>query len=81
MKSFTKMINAVRYAGSSILFIGISSFIYGFFVSGSSTLVGISIGTIMGAVFIFLMGMFFVATEEMLDKTFKGIEVNPIKPE
>lgn len=40
---------------------------------------GIGIGTIMGAVFIFLMGVFFVATEEMLEKSFKGIEVTKMK--
>ncbi|GAA0342717.1 hypothetical protein GCM10008967_36460 [Bacillus carboniphilus] len=63
-----KILNAVKYAGGSVLFSGIMMFIIGFFVSGSSLLTSISIGTIMGAVFIFLMGVFFVVTEEMQDK-------------
>jgi hypothetical protein len=79
MESYLKMLNAVKYVGGTLLIIGISIFLYGFFVSGYSTTVGIGIGTVMGAVFIFLMGVFFVVTEEMLEKTYKGIEVAPIK--
>ena len=30
---------------------------------------GIGVGTVMGAVFIFLIGMFLIATEEMLNKS------------
>ena len=50
-------------------------FLYGFFVSDYSAITGIGIGTIMGAIFIFMMGVFFVATEEMLEKTDKGTRV------
>jgi hypothetical protein len=79
MNSKLNILNAVKYAGATILTIGIIIFSLGFFANGSSAMTGIGIGTIMGAVFIFLMGVFFVATEEMLEKSFKGIEVTKIK--
>ena len=75
MESKLKMLNAVKYVGVTILAIGISIFLYGFFVSDYSAITGIGIGTIMGAIFIFLMGVFFVATEEMQEKMDKGIRV------
>ncbi|CDO03884.1 pleiotropic drug resistance protein 1-like [Oceanobacillus picturae] len=68
MKTGKKMLNAVKIAGSIVLTLGIVIFLYGFFVSDYSAITGIGIGTIMGAVFIFLMGVFFVATEEVLEK-------------
>ncbi|MDQ0219165.1 hypothetical protein [Peribacillus cavernae] len=75
-----KILNAVKYVGGTVLTIGIFIFLIGFFESGYSILTPIGIGTIMGAVFIFLMGVFFVATEEMLKKRYKGINIAPIKP-
>lgn len=68
MESYTKVLNATKYVGGTILTIGIAIFLYGFFVSDYSSITGIGIGTIMGAVFIFLMGMFLAASEEMLLK-------------
>ncbi|MEC1639851.1 hypothetical protein P9E76_19775 [Schinkia azotoformans] len=38
------------------------------------------IGTIIGAIFIFIIGMFFIATEEMLEKRYKGDRVTDNKP-
>ncbi|MCM3710129.1 hypothetical protein [Sporosarcina luteola] len=73
MESKFKMLNAVKIVGLTVLAIGISIFLYGFFVSDYSAITGIGIGTVMGAIFIFLMGVFFVATEEMLEKTEKGM--------
>ena len=73
MEAKFKMLNAVKIVGLSVLAIGISIFLYGFFVSDYSTITGIGIGTVMGAIFIFLMGVFFVVTEEMLEKTDKGM--------
>lgn len=73
MESTCKILNAVKYVGFTLLAIGISIFLYGFFVSNYSAITGIGIGTIIGAVFIFLMGIFFVATEEMQIKTDKRI--------
>jgi hypothetical protein len=73
MESKLKMLNAVKVVGFTLLVIGISIFLYGFFVSEYSTITGIGIGTVMGAIFIFLMGVFFVVTEEMLEKVDTGI--------
>ncbi|MCM3742645.1 hypothetical protein M3193_00695 [Sporosarcina luteola] len=73
MESKLKMLNAVKVVGLTVLAIGIFVFSYGFFVSDYSAITGIGIGTVMGAIFIFLMGVFFVATEEMLEKTDKGM--------
>ena len=73
MESKLKMLNAVKVIGFTLLVIGISIFLYGFFVSDYSAITGIGIGTVMGAIFIFLMGVFFVVTEEMLEKTDKGM--------
>lgn len=75
MESKQAMLNTVKYTGGTILTIGISIFLYGFFISNYSAITGIGIGTIMGAIFIFLMGVFFVATEEMQEKRDKGIRV------
>ncbi|MDW0117861.1 hypothetical protein QTL97_13015 [Sporosarcina thermotolerans] len=68
MDSRLKMLNAVKVVGLTILTIGIAIFLYGFFVSDYSAITGVGIGTVMGAIFIFLMGIFFVATEEMQEK-------------
>lgn len=73
MESKLKMLNAVKVVGLTVLAIGISIFLYGFFVSDYSAITGVGIGTVMGAIFIFLMGVFFVVTEEMLEKTDKGM--------
>lgn len=75
MDSKLKMLNAVRYVAGTVLTIGIAIFLYGFFVSDYSTITGIGIGTVMGAIFIFLMGVFFVATEEMQQKVAKRMRV------
>ena len=69
MESYSKGIHAVRYVGGTILTIGIALFLYGFFISPYSYMTGVGIGTIMGAVFVFIMGMFLLATEEMVLKT------------
>lgn len=72
MESKRKMINSVNYVGITVLAIGIITFLLGFYESDYSILTPIGIGTVIGAVFIFLIGMFFIATEEMLEKTKKG---------
>ena len=73
MESKLKMLNAVKVVAFTLLVVGISIFLYGFFVSDYSTITGIGIGTVMGAIFIFLMGVFFVVTEEMLEKVDNGM--------
>ncbi|MEH7125488.1 hypothetical protein V7127_19955 [Bacillus sp. JJ1773] len=75
MESKLKILNATKSVGYTALAIGIAIFLYGFFVSDYSILTGVGIGTVMGAIFIFLIGVFFVATEEMNEKTDKGIKV------
>lgn len=75
MESTQKVLLAAKFAGFSILSIGIAIFLYGFFiVSDYSAILGIGIGTMMGAVFIFLIGVFFAATEEMEKNTDKGVK-------
>ena len=66
MESNSKIIQVTSYIGSTLLTLGILIFLYGAFVSSVSTTIGIGIGTVMGAVFVFLMGIFFVVTEEMI---------------
>ena len=73
MESKLKMLNAVKVVAFTLLVVGISIFLYGFFVSDYSAITGIGIGTVMGAIFIFLMGVFFVVTEEMLEKVGHGM--------
>lgn len=68
MEANNKILNAVKYIGGALLVLGSMLFIYGIVDSGFNILAAIGIGTIMGAVFIFLMGVFFVATEEALEK-------------
>ena len=68
MDPFLKMIKATRNVGSIILTLGIAIFIYGMFVGDYVYITGIGVGAVMGAVFIFLIGMFLIAAEEMLSK-------------
>jgi membrane protein CcdC involved in cytochrome C biogenesis len=77
MESKEKILNIIKILGLTVLGIGITMFIIGVFASDFSILTSIGIGTVMGAVFIFLIGVFFVATEEMLSKTSKGHQVIP----
>lgn len=72
-----KFLNAVTYVGLTILTIGILAFILGLLVTGFNILVPIGIGTVVGAVFIFLIGVFLVVTEEMLEKSNRGTKVVP----
>ena len=68
MNPFLKMINATRIVGAVTLAIGIAIFLYGMAVSDYIYITGIGVGAVMGAVFIFLIGMFLIAAEEMLSK-------------
>lgn len=66
MESYSTMLTATRYVGGTLLTIGVAIFLYGVFVSNYNQVVGVGIGTVMGAVFIFLIGMFLVASEAMV---------------
>jgi hypothetical protein len=79
MRSREKFLNAVTYVGLTVLTIGILAFIAGIVVTGYNILVPIGIGTSVGAVFIFLIGVFLVVTDEMLERSYIGTKVVPIK--
>ena len=64
-----KLLKAIRYICGTILTIGIVTFLSGIFNSGTNSLVPVGIGFTMGAVFIFLIGIFFMAAEEMLKES------------
>lgn len=66
MESYSNMLTATRYVAGTLLTIGIAIFLYGVFVNNFNTLIGVGIGTVMGAVFIFLIGLFLIASEEMI---------------
>lgn len=77
MESRLKLLNATKYVGAILLTMGIAIFLYGSFVSDYRAVMGIGIGTVMGAVFIFLMGMFLVASEEMVTNCKLGKKILP----
>lgn len=62
------ILNAVKLLGGMVLAIGIILFALGFIGSGYNTLIPLGIGAIVGAVILFIMGIFFVATEELLER-------------
>ncbi|NME06200.1 hypothetical protein [Psychrobacillus sp. BL-248-WT-3] len=71
MESYVKMLHATKVVGAALLTIGIAVFLYGTFVSEYSTIMGVGIGIVMGAVFTFIIGMILVASEEMISKQLK----------
>ncbi|WP_232698042.1 hypothetical protein [Brevibacillus daliensis] len=68
MESKVKILNYVKYVGGTVLFVGIITFLIGFLQNSHNILTPVGVGAVVGAVFIFLMGSFFVVTEEMLEK-------------
>ncbi|MEH7253659.1 hypothetical protein V7111_16155 [Neobacillus niacini] len=77
METREKLLNAVTYVGLSVLTIGVIAFIVGVIVTDFNMLISIGIGTSVGAVFIFLIGVFLVVTDEMIEKSFVGTKVIP----
>ncbi|MER2262763.1 MAG: hypothetical protein ABS934_12195 [Psychrobacillus sp.] len=71
MESYVKMLHATKIVGAALLTIGIAVFLYGTFISEFSTVMGVGIGIVMGAVFTFIIGMILVASEEMISKQLK----------
>ena len=71
MESYVKMLHATKIVGAALLTIGIAVFLYGTFISEFSTVMGVGIGIVMGAVFTFIIGMILVASEEMIAKQLK----------
>jgi hypothetical protein len=76
MTSRERILNLVMFVGITLLISGLGMFLVGFFGSDINILTPIGLGTIVGAVFIFLIGVFFVATEEMIENTPKGLNLN-----
>ncbi|WP_042145229.1 hypothetical protein [Paucisalibacillus sp. EB02] len=68
MVNSTKLLRAVSILCGTLVTIGMILFLYGYFVSDFRALTGIGIGVTMGGVFIFIMGIFLVATEEVVEK-------------
>ncbi|MUK87761.1 hypothetical protein GMD78_05010 [Ornithinibacillus sp. L9] len=67
MQSNPRILHVTKYVCVPILVVGVILFFYGF-VNDFANIVGIGYGTIMGGVFIFIMGLFLVATEEVLER-------------
>lgn len=67
-----KILNAVKFTGGTVLIIGITLFLLGIYDSGYNILASIGVGTVIGAVFIFLMGVFLAVSEEVVIKTQEG---------
>jgi|GEM_PF-1204339 len=61
-----KFLNIVKCISGSLLSLGIILFCLGLFVNHDSILAAIGVGTMMGAFLIFLCGVFFSASEEMV---------------
>lgn len=78
MNSRLKILNATKWTGGFTLITGMMIFLYGM-IGDVAPVIGIGIGTIVGAVLFFLIGMFFITTEEMVENTHKGIEISPMK--
>ncbi|WP_067727465.1 hypothetical protein [Oceanobacillus damuensis] len=68
MERNIKLLKSMSYICGTLLTIGTALFFYGYFVSVYHVVTGIGIGTVMGAVFIFIMGIFLVATEETIEE-------------
>ncbi|WP_367617652.1 hypothetical protein [Salirhabdus salicampi] len=63
-----QILNAVKITGATVIMIGMILLLFGLTGSGYSLLVPIGIGTVTGAVFIFIMGVFLVASEEVVKR-------------
>lgn len=63
-----KTLNLLKYVCTTVFTIGILFFLFGLFEIGYRIFIPIGIGTVISSVFIFIIGIFFVATDEMLEK-------------
>lgn len=61
-----KLLNVTRYISITLIIIGVTLFFYGYFVSGTHAITGVGIGSVMGAMFIFIMGLFLEVTTETI---------------
>ncbi|AOH53169.1 MULTISPECIES: hypothetical protein [Bacillaceae] len=80
MEANQKMLDAVRWVSGTGCVIGIFIFCLSFFVSDYNRdyiLTAVGMAITLSAAAIFLVGIFFVLTEEMVMNTHKGERVEP----
>ena len=75
MRAREKLLNAVSFVGLTVLTMGVIAFILGVIVTDFKMLIPLGIGISVGAVFIFLIGVFLVVSDEMIEKSFVGTKV------
>jgi hypothetical protein len=80
MNSHEKIISFTKLIAIFLFFTGTLTLVYGI-IGNFGSIIGIGVGVEVGAVFIVLISMFFVATEEMVETTIKGVEITPAKNE
>ena len=80
MNSHEKIIRLTKLIAVFLFITGTLTLIYGI-MSNFGSIIGIGVGVEVGAIFIVLISMFFVATEEMVETTIKGVEITPTKNE
>ena len=80
MNSHEKIISFTKLIAIFLFVVGTLTLVY-CYIGNSGSIVGIGIGVEVGAISIVLISMFFVATEEMVETTIKGIEVTSDKNE
>ena len=78
MNSHEKIIRLTKLIAVFLFITGTLTLIYGI-MSNFGSIIGIGVGVEVGAIFIVLMSLFFVATEEMVETTIKGIEITSVK--
>ncbi|RKQ37255.1 hypothetical protein [Oceanobacillus halophilus] len=71
METNYRILKATKYVCVPILTLGVILFIYGF-VNGFYNVVGLGYGAVLGGVFIFIMGLFLEATQEVLVRRKNG---------
>lgn len=64
MKVNEKLLKGLSLICGTLITIGAVLFIYGYLVSALPAVTAVGIGLAMGGTFIFIMGLFLVATEE-----------------
>lgn len=78
MNSHEKIISLTKLIAIILFFAGTVTLLYGI-IGSFGSIIGIGVGVEVGAIFIVLMSMFFVATEEMVETTLKGIDITAEK--
>jgi len=76
MTSNERFLFAVKITSGCTLTIGMLLFLLGLLENDYKIFTSIGLGTVIGGGLIFLLGVLFVATEEIVDKTDKGSKDN-----